>query len=227
MERIRHGGLWYAAAAATLVLATAGLDAEVLDRIAAVVGNNAITVSEIDTELRLEALLNRTPLTAQLERRREVLTRLIDRRLILQDLALAPFLLVQPSEVELQLQQLRAQTYLGGRDLGAALRHYGLSERDCESFLEAQLGFERYVSFRFRTGLRAEPEAMEAYYREEYIRQQRARDAEPEPFEAVQDRIAQILVEQQTNELLDQRMKELRALHRIEILTTSLQERSP
>ena len=116
---------------------------------------------------------------------------------------------------------------MGGRDLAAALHHYGLTERDCESFLEAQLGFERYVAFRFQTGLRAEPEAMETYYRGEYVRQQHARGADPEPFEAVQDQIAQFLVELQTNELLEQRMKELRALHRIEILTTSREESAP
>ena len=43
----------------------------------------------------------------------------------------------------------------GRRDFEAALRHYALTEEDCRSFLVESIAFERYVAFRFKTGLNA------------------------------------------------------------------------
>ena len=146
------------AIAATVSLAT-GLGAEVIDRVAAVVGLEAVALSEIDTEARLEALLNRKDLAVTDANREELLGRLIDRRLVLQDLAGTPFLRAQPDEIEGQMRQLRSLRYLDGRDFPAALRHYGLTEEDCRAFLDARISFERYVSFRFKTGLDTDNEA--------------------------------------------------------------------
>lgn len=219
--------LWTAAGAVAAVLATAGLRGEILDRIVAIVGIEAITFSQVDDELRLEAMLNRETMDRVPEASRDALRRLVDRRLVLQDLAVTPFLFAQPAESERQVRQLRAQTYLDGRDFAAALAHYGLTEEDCRAFIEERIGFERYVSFRFKTGLDAEPAAMESHYRDEYSRLQREQGEPVEPFESVSGRISRILLERQANQLLEERLKELRTLSRIEILAFSGAEERP
>ena len=220
----RHLRFASAAMAGALALLSGGARGEILDRVAAVVGNDAIAVSEIDTDLRLEALLNRTELGARSQRNNEVLQRLIDRRLVSQDLAIAPFLKAQPEEVEEQMEQLRREQFLDGRDFAAALLHYGVTEADCRKFLEERIGFERYVSFRFETGLEAETAAVEAFYRDEYAARQRAMGQPVEPLEAVAETISQILVARQANVLLERRIQELRVSRRIKILASALEE---
>lgn len=198
------------------LLGPPGLESEIVDRVVAIVGTEAVTLSEIDIEIRLEALLNNSDFVGIGDRGENVLRRLIDRRLILQDLLLTPFLIVQEDEVEQQIEMLRAQRFLGGRDFEAALLHYRLTEADCRSFLDEQISFERYVSFRFKTGLDAGQPAIEAYYRDEYSRQQRALGEAVAPLAAVSAAIAEVIVERQANELLEERLNELRSLNRIE-----------
>lgn len=205
-------------AAAALAAAAPPAGAEVVDRVAAVVGGEAIALSEIDAAVRLEALFNRAEPDAGASPASEVLARLIDRRLVVQDLALTPFLLPDPDEVSAQLRQLREERFLGGLDFEAALHRYGLTETDCRAFLAERIGFERYVSFRFKAGLDADGEAVRAFYEGEYAAVQREAGAAVEPFEAVADAIEQILIERRATELVEERLKELRASQRIEIL---------
>ena len=208
-------------------MAAPGARAEIVDGLAAIVGTSALTLSDVDAELGIAALLERRPLDARPERRREALARLIERQLVLEDLALVPFLAAQPDEVEGNLERLRAERYLDGLDFDAALRHYGVTERALRNFLAAGLGLERFVAFRFKTGLDPGQEALEAYYRDEYAPRRREQGESVEPLEAVARQIARILVERRANELLEERLKELRALHRVEILAGSSEGEGP
>lgn len=203
------------------MLSGAPLGAEVIDRVAAVVGHEAIALSEIDMEARLEALLNRTSPAPSQAYREQLLERLIDRRLILQDLTATPFLTAQPAEIEGQMRALRTQDYLGGRNFPDALQHYDLTEADCRAYLSERIGFERYVTFRFKTGLDADLEAARAYYREEYEPRVRALGEPAQPFDDVAEEISRIVVEREANALLDQRLRTLRAATRIQVIAAS------
>ena len=215
-RRLRPAAVTIAAA-----LSIAGLRAEIVDRIAAIVDLEAVTSSEVETELRLAAMLNETDLDLDVESSGDALRRLIDRKLVLQDLAVTPFLLVQPAETERQLGLLRDESYRGGRDFNAALAHYGLTEADCRPFVEESIAFERYVTFRFKTGLGAEPAEVESYYRDEYLPLRRERGEPEEPLESVSRFITQILLERRASRLLEERLQELRLMSRIEILEFS------
>lgn len=209
------------AATIAVALSIAGLRAEIVDRIAAIVDLEAVTSSEVEAELRLAAMLNKADLDLTTESSEDALQRLIDRKLILQDLAVTPFLLAQPGESERQLGLLREETYRDGRNFNAALAHYGLTEADCRSFIEESIAFERYVTFRFKTGLDAEPEEVESYYRDEYLPLRRERGEPEEPLESVSRAITQILLERRASRLLEERLQELRIVNRIEILEFS------
>ena len=209
----------HATFAAAAILASAGLRAEIVDGVAAIVGNYAITRSEIDSQLRLEAMLNRTDPDVSRAARADALDRLVDRRLILQDLAVTPFLAAQPAEAARVMRDLKAERYLGGRDFPSTLAHYGLTEAECRAFVEERIAFERYVSFRFKTGLDAEEPAVEAYYRDEYLPRQRARGEPVEPLESMLDAITRLLLERRATRLIEERLKELRSLGRVDILT--------
>lgn len=213
-----------AAAAAALLLAAAGARAEIIDGVAAAVGAEAVTHSEIDRELRLAALFNATEADASAAERRAVLQRLIERRLIRRDMDRAAFLAADRQEVEARMRELRAMRFAAGRDFPAALRHYGLTARECRDFVAEQIDFERYVAFRFKTGLDAAEEEAENYYRAVYAPQQRRLGRTPEPRERVSERIERILIELQADRLLDERVREMRALTNVKILAPELME---
>ena len=209
---------FHAIFAGAAILAAAGLRAEIVDGIVAIVDNYAITRSQIDSQLRLEAMLNRTEPDVSRAARADAMNRLVDRRLILQDFTVTPFLAAQPAEAAGIMRDLKAERYLGGRDFPATLAHYGLTEAECRAFVEERIAFERYVSFRFKTGLDAEEAAVEAYYRDEYLPRQRARGEPAEPLESILDSISRLLLERQATRLIEERLKELRSLGRVDIL---------
>ena len=200
---------------------------EIVDRIAAIVGLEAITLSQVGSELRLVAMLNRAETEETPEATAEAIRRLIDRRLVLQDMAATPFLLAEPAEVERQLGQLREETYLGGMGFAAALTHYGLTLKDVQAVVEERIAFERYVSFRFKIGLNIDAGDVESYYREQYAATLRERGLPVEPLASVSAAISEILLERQANELMTERMKELRALTVIRVLADPRKGRAP
>lgn len=200
-----------------------GLIAEVVDRVAAIVGTEAITASQLESEMRLTAMLNRAPRNTPPEAAEETLRRLIDRQLILGDRLAEPFLVVEPEDAERELRAFGDQQYLGGRNFEAALAYYDLTAADFRAFVEESIAFERYVSFRFKTGLDASPRAVEAYYHDVYVPSQAERGEPPEPLESVAATVAEILLEQRANELLAQRLNELRVLIRVEVLARTLE----
>ena len=207
-----------AATAGASLLAPLAARPEIIDRVAAIVGMDAVTLSEVQAELSLEAMFAETEVPEASSRSDPALRRLIDRRLILQDMALTPFLMPGTDEIEREMDALRQRRYRDGLDFAGALAHYGLTESDCRSFLEQRIAFERYLSFRFRTGLSAGEAEIGAYYREEYLPAILERGEEPAPLEQVSGQIAEIIVEQRSSELLEQRLRELRSLNRIETM---------
>ena len=207
-----------AAILVAIALTAPALGAEIVDRVAAIVGREAITLSQVRTQLHVVALLNQAEPDSLEAGGEAALRSLVDRRLAMQDLALTPFLLAPEEEVEGPLQGLRQRTFAGGRDFAAALAHYGLTEDDCRTFLREQVSFERYVSFRFGTGQEVSSGSVEAYYRDEYVPGQTERGAIVAPLESVRAQISEVIAERQANVLLEQRILELRALTHIEIL---------
>ena len=218
MTKPRSSNLPYLALLAGVALAAPTARAEIVDRVAAIVGSEAITLSQVLTQMNVVALLDESEPGGLETGGRAALEALIDRRLAMQDLALTPFLLAPAEEIEGPLRALRGRTFAGGRDFPAALAHYGLTEEDCRAFFRERASFERYVSFRFKTGQDVSPGAVEAFYRDEYSAGQAALGAPIEPLESVRSGILDILAERQANRLLEQRIMELRALTRIEIL---------
>ena len=220
-------GIPVAIGALAAVLCAATPRAEIVDRIAAIVGLDAITASQIETELRLGAMLNGTEWLRSGREEDEALQRLVDRTLILQDLELTPFLVAEESETDAAMREYHGRAYLGERSFSEALAHYELTESDFVGFVRESISFEKYVRFRFKTGQSVAESEVEAYFRDEYRpAQQRVGDL-PEPLRSVADTIAEILLDRRANILLDERLKQLRAATRIEILPSSQQGSGP
>lgn len=197
---------------------------EIIDRVVAVVGDRAITSSEVDLQLRLEALFNREPLEITPEKRRRALQRLIAVRVIQSEAVMAGFLRISEEDVQLRLRQSQRERYINDLDFERALDRYNLTEQDVADFWRQVIGFERFKDFRFKTGLEVSTEAVTAYY-ERHIVPEFGGEANgaPPPLEEIYDRVEEAAIEERANELLEEWLKETRPQLRIVIL----EERNP
>ncbi|MBI3665993.1 MAG: hypothetical protein HY236_07175 [Acidobacteria bacterium] len=192
----------------SLILGAWPVRGEIIDRVAAVVGRLPITRSEVQKEARLEAFFSHRPapsarLSAADADSRAVLERLIRQRLIRYEMEQTQF----PSADDAQVEKwLREQ----GVTLAAA-PDYGLTEQDLADYGRRQIDILRFVDLRFKSGVEIPAQQVDAYYEHTLLPELARRAvAERPPLDQVRGQIKQILVEEQTNELLDNWLAELR-----------------
>jgi hypothetical protein len=148
----------------------AAAGAEVMDRVAAAVGNYAITESEVRRQLALEALIEQRapgdPVNAG--QRRAALDRLIDRELVRREIEVANFPAAEEAAALAEFTDLQRQSFWNGLSFSSALKAYGLEDQDLQEFLRDKNNFLGFVDFRFKTGLQVPSEDIEVYYRKVY-----------------------------------------------------------
>jgi hypothetical protein len=202
--------------------------ADIIDRVVAVVGQQAITASEVELHLRLEAMFDREPLDITADKRKQALQRLIAVRLIQSEAIMAGFLRTTAPEVQRRLEQSKRELYLNGQSFEQALRQYDLREQDVSDFWRQVIGYERFKDFRFKTGLEATAEQVSAYYDQHIVPEFRAQgNGAPPPLDQIYDRVEAAVIEQRANELLEEWLKETRPQTRIVILEEQPQADQP
>ena len=194
-----------------LLLALVGR-AEILDRTVAVVGTEAIMASQVEMQIRLQAMFNGAEPDLSEAAMKQALERLVEQRLVETDMTLAGLKNVEGRELEAAFAELRG-TRFGGRTFEQALEHYGVKERDVRMFLRRQLQFTHYVEFRFRAGLQVNDEALTAAYKQRFGG---AQDAPP--LATVREELREQVLAQRTETMLDERVRQLRSETRIAFL---------
>lgn len=183
--------------------------AEILDRIVAIVGDQEITASDVDRQLRLEALFSGRQVRDDEASRRQATERLIDQTLIAQDSVLSGMPLTV-EERDQTLAELRRQGF-GSLSFQEGLRRYGLDAEQVAEFLFAQIRFTRYLQFRFRTGQSVSDEEIEAAYRAEY-----GDAAIAPPLESVREDVRAELLDRKALDLLEDHVRQMSAETRVE-----------
>jgi hypothetical protein len=194
------------------------VSSEVIDRVVAVVEEQAITASEVDLQLRLEALFNREPLDVTPEKRRRALQRLIAVRVIQSEAVMAGFLRTSEEDVQLRLRQSQRERYIDGLAFEQALDLYDLTGQDVAGFWRQVIGYERFKDFRFKTGLEVSAEVVEAYYKQNILPEFGGQGNAAPPLEEIYDRVEQAAIEDRANEMLEEWLRETRPQLRIVIL---------
>jgi hypothetical protein len=139
------------------------LSAKVLDRIAIVVGNQVITETQLDEELRLTAFLNRQLVDASVDARRAAADRLVEQELIRREMRLSQY--PPPSEDEVN-ELFDAQRRQSGSEvlLEKAIAGYGLNVEVLRRHLEFQLMTLHFIDFRFRPDVQITDADVHRYY---------------------------------------------------------------
>jgi hypothetical protein len=203
-----------------IVLLLAGIaQAQVVDRMVAVVNRHVILESELDQATRVEFLLQAKPIERVTSvDRMAVLERLIDRSLLDQQIVNPAMLDPAPEELKAKIEEMRqgipgASTNESWKNI---LTGYGLTQQDVEEQLTSQFRILRFIDLRFRGLVRIDKEAIAVYYRDRFLPEVRKRNASEPQLSEVSDKIEQILAEQRIDELLNNWLKTLRAQAHIE-----------
>ena len=204
---------------AMVLLLTGFAQAQVVDRMVAVVNKRVILESELDQTARVEFLLQGKPIgTLTQADRAAVLERLIDRALLDQQIANPAMLDPTPEELAAKIKEIRSGMpgALAGERWNAVLAGYGLLQQDVEEQLTSQFRILRFIDLRFRGLVRVEKDAITAYYQDRFLPEVRKRNGAEPKLSEVSDRIEQILAEQRIDDLLGNWLKTLRAQAHIE-----------
>jgi hypothetical protein len=205
-----------------------------IDRVIAVVNNQAILASDIDDEIRL-SILDPGQGASPLLTRQRALEQLIERALIEQQIQRGDQQTATPqqAEVDARLKEIRSELPICIRENCASeagwtafLASHELSAQRVESYLRYRLEILGFIELRFRQGIRIPPSQIESYYREEFVSQFKKGEVIP-PRDKVSDRIEEILLERQVNLLFDDWLNSLRSQGEIEILDPSLAAAEP
>ena len=202
----------------------------VVDKVVAVVNNQAILASDLDNEIRLSVLdPNRGGLGVLT--RAHALDQLIGRDLIQQQIRQEDAQAALPSQAEVneRLTEIRNQlpncvrencsTEAGWK---AFLAAHDLSQARVENYLRYRLEILRFIELRFRQGVSISRQEIETYYHNTLLPQYAPGETRP-PLDEVSSRIQEILLQQRVNVMFDEWLNDLRRQGGVEVLDPALE----
>jgi hypothetical protein len=200
-----------------------GAQAVTLDRVVAVVNGDLVLESDVQEERRFEAF---HPLSStKTSTRDELINRLIDRALILQQIAIQPEPPIPEADVDAQLMSLRkaipkCAAYHCETDAGweKFVMEQGLTLPELREHWKLRMEVLRFIEERFRMGIRITPQEIDDYYKNTLIPAYQKENAQAPAEDTIKDRIQEILLQQQVDKLLDDWLTALRAQGTVRIL---------
>jgi parvulin-like peptidyl-prolyl isomerase len=175
-------------------------NAEILDRIVAVVDGHIITLSDLAQEREIRARLGEKPIDDD----KALLQELLENRLIESQMADFPGMEVTDEEVNTELNELQT-----------------IQDNPSQSIREAvrkRLQMQRFFDVRFRQFLRASDDEVRKYYDEVFAPEARKRGVNPvPPLEQVADMIRMNIIEEKLNHEVMNWLEAIRRRSNIEI----------
>lgn len=203
-------------AALLVLIAASNASAEVIDRIAVIVGKSVIKTSDVTRELRVTSFLNREPLPNTGAARRKAADRLIDQAIIREQIQRGGYTMPSDQEAEGLLQQLKRDRF-GGADarMRQELNKYNLTPEQLKQHMLWQLAVLRFIDQRFRPGIMVADEEVREYYNQHQA-DIRREFPKSNTFEAMEPKIRESLEGQRVDKNFDQWLTETRKRSSIE-----------
>jgi peptidyl-prolyl cis-trans isomerase SurA len=194
--------------------------AEVVDRIVATVNGHIILQSDLNEELRYEALLNGRQLGDLTDDdRKAALDRLIDQELLAEQMKSALFQHATESEAAARVARARKQYPQASTDDGwqAVLAQFQITEKALIAHVQQQIDVMRLVDTRLRPAVQIDSKSIEAYYRDKFVPQLKESGGGEVALDEVSGQIRELLTEQKVNELMISWLQTLRSESRVSI----------
>jgi hypothetical protein len=204
----------------SLLLATAsvaGQSAADLDRVAAVVEDEIITLSDLHWLNRYR----RQQIPEDEEEKKlfylNTLQQLIDQKLIASEALRTPGIQVTADEVRNRLTSYQQQ-FPSEEAFQQRLEEMEMSRKDLEELIERQLAVLSFVKIRFEPFIIIIPDQIQEYYQRELVAELQVAGQSAPPLALVEEQIRQILTVERTNQEMDTWVQGARKKARIEIL---------
>lgn len=195
----------------------AGEGREAVDRLAAVVEGQAVTLSELLWLIRYKRL----QIPQDTEKRQEFLlqnlNQLIDEKLIAWEAERTPGIRISEDDVDAQIGSYR-RSFESPRLFEEQLRSMDMSLVDLRGLIRRQLGVMRFLSLRFEPFIIVLPDEIESYYSLE-LAPRFSQEGKPVPdLSLVEEQIRQILTTIRTNQEMDRWIQERRRKASVSVL---------
>jgi peptidyl-prolyl cis-trans isomerase SurA len=187
-----------------------------LDRVVAVVNGDLILESDVDAERRFAAF---QPLSEPSSMTQDqLIERLIDRDLILQQMKLQPQPPITDAEVDAELAKLRKTTPACAADHCETdggwekfIADHGFTLQEVQDRWRIRMEVLRFVEERFRLGIRISQSEIDDYYKNTLMAAYKKDNVTPPPESSIAERIQEVLLQQRVTVLLNDWLKALRA----------------
>lgn len=185
-----------------------------IDRIAAVIDRQVLTVSEVSQMVDLRFF----PRTASSEddHRREVLERLIAQALRYRDVERFGAQDIPRDSIEARLQEIQAR-FASPAELDAALVRSELTADELRALIKRQLQVEAYIQERFAPLIFVASDEIETYYRGPWSEQRRNRGLPVPPLAEVREEIRSVLRSSRLQEEIEKWTTQLRARANVDV----------
>jgi SurA N-terminal domain len=209
-----------AVAVAVVTALVAGTNAaaqNVIDRIAAVVDQQVITVSEINQMVAIRFFPRRISASDD-DYRHDVLEALIAQALRLRDVQRFGMQDIPKDSVEARVQEMQKR-FASPADFSSALQHAELSMDDLRALVKRQLQVESYIQERFAPLIFVGSEEIRSYYDTAWSQQRRERGLPIPPLSQVREEIRTLLKSSRLQNEIDQWTARLRANANVDVFT--------
>jgi hypothetical protein len=135
----------------------------IIDRIAVSVGNQVITLRDVEREIRVTAFLAAAKPDLSAANKRATADRLVEQTLIRHEMESSGFPFPAAAEAEPSLENLK-KNFPSEADYGRALAEYQITEQDVRDLLLRMLTLEQFTSLRFRPAAQVSAAAIQDYF---------------------------------------------------------------
>lgn len=196
---------------------------EKLDRIVAIVNGDLILDSDVNAEDRFEEMLQID--SKEKMTREQLIERLINRDLLLQQARLQPETDVSDEQLQKGIDGLKKNLPVCARfhcetqgGWEKMLDHFGFTEEAIRERWRLRMQTMTFIEERFRQGIHISDTEIENFYEISFVPQFTVQGVKPPSLDAVKDRIQEVLLEQQVTNLLGDWLNNLRAQGQVVVL---------
>jgi hypothetical protein len=194
--------------------------ASTVDRVVVSVGNIAITISDVDQEVRFAQFLDGQPQTAEPSEAQwnAARDRLVEQTLLAEEAEADKANLTGLTEEATRLVDEVRKLYPDEAAYGAALAFTGYTKDQAFQRLTRNVRIVRLINRRLRPNAWVDRRDIEAYYEDTFLREYGQREQTPPPkLEDVETVIRETLTQQKVDQLLDQWLKEIQSTRRVKV----------
>jgi parvulin-like peptidyl-prolyl isomerase len=141
-----------------------GLQAVIIDRVAASVGNRVITASGVDRQIRVTAFQDGVKSDFSPAARRATAERMVEQKLVERELSNSRYPLPDPAELLPAIDQFKKDHFKGEPDYQRALAEYGITEQDFKDLLLWQRTLLLFIEVRFEAGAQITDQEIQDYF---------------------------------------------------------------